>query len=154
MFNKNCKQIRWSITKWIKVHRPQWNFLFTKPNCEGKLAVLLLSTNFLRISFRYNGAVLWNSLWKRCRVGLVILVCSAIPRSALAIFSVAVLSPGFVFLPYLAPVFLAYCILQTGSRWSRTEPSCSLLLLLVQRLQLIPLCICCCAFGYSSWVTC
>ena len=37
-------------------------------NCEGKLAVPLPRTNFLKNSFNYNGAVMWNSsptnLWK------------------------------------------------------------------------------------------
>ena len=31
-------------------------------NCEGKLAVPLPRTNFLKNSFSYNGAVMWNSL--------------------------------------------------------------------------------------------
>ena len=31
-------------------------------NCEGKLAVPLPRTNFLKNSFSYNGALLWNSL--------------------------------------------------------------------------------------------
>ena len=31
-------------------------------NCEGKLAVLLPRTNFLKNSFNYNGAEMWNSL--------------------------------------------------------------------------------------------
>ena len=31
-------------------------------NCEGKLAVPLPRTNFLKNSFSYSGALLWNSL--------------------------------------------------------------------------------------------
>ena len=31
-------------------------------NCEGKLTVPLPRTNFLKNSFSYNGAVMWNSL--------------------------------------------------------------------------------------------
>ena len=31
-------------------------------NSEGKLAVPLSRTNFLKNSFSYNGAVMWNSL--------------------------------------------------------------------------------------------
>ena len=35
---------------------------YSPRNCEGKLAVPLPRTNFLKNSFSYNGAVLWNSL--------------------------------------------------------------------------------------------
>ena len=31
-------------------------------NCEGKLAIPLPRTNFLKNNFSYNGAVMWNSL--------------------------------------------------------------------------------------------
>ena len=31
-------------------------------NCDGKLAVPLPRTNFVKNSFSYNGAVMWNSL--------------------------------------------------------------------------------------------
>ena len=36
-------------------------------NCEVKLAVPLPRTNFLKNSFSYNGAVMWNSLLTNLR---------------------------------------------------------------------------------------
>ena len=35
---------------------------YSLTNCEGKLAVPLPRTNFLKNSFGYNDAVMWNSL--------------------------------------------------------------------------------------------
>ena len=40
---------------------------YSLKNCEGKLAVPLPRTNFLKNSFNYNGAVMWNSLLTNLR---------------------------------------------------------------------------------------
>ena len=50
-------------------------------NCEGKLAFPLPRTNFLKNSFSYNGAVMWNSLptnlWQAQTIELQWLKCDS-----------------------------------------------------------------------------
>lgn len=41
--------------------------IYSLMNCEGKLAVSLPRSNFLKNSFSYSGAVLWNSLLTNLR---------------------------------------------------------------------------------------
>ena len=47
-------------------------------NCEGKLAVPLPRINFLKNSFSYNGAVMWNSLPTICSKHKLLLVLNPV----------------------------------------------------------------------------